>query len=370
MPKKVYIKTFGCQMNEHDSERMLHHLAKEGYAAMEGPDDADLIIVNTCSVREGAYNKAMSEIGRYRNRQQHVQIGVTGCVASQEGAAIARRFNFVDFVIGTDHIPQIREAIRYRRHHDGAYVATDFQEISDYHFPDTDIAMHDRMVKAYVTIMKGCDNNCAFCIVPFTRGVEVSRSPIAIVNEIQELETHGVREVTLLGQNVNSYGKRLSDGICFADLLHMIAQRTGIARLRFTSPHPKDLSDRLILEYQQNHALCRHIHLPAQSGSTRVLKRMCRAYTKDTYLRRVDKLRQVAPDVAITTDLIVGFPGETKADFQETLSLMREVQYDASYSFAYSERPGTEASTLEDDVPRGREKTPSPGTPGIARKTK
>lgn len=352
MTKKVYIKTFGCQMNEHDSQRMLHHLAAEGYAPTDDAAQADLVVVNTCSVRDGAYNKAMSEIGRYRDRDRKVQIGVTGCVASQEGEAIARRFDFVDFVLGTDQIPRIREAVHFKRHGDGAYVASDFQDIDDYHFPDTQIAPQERMVKAYVTIMKGCDNTCAFCIVPTTRGPEVSRPAIEIVNEILELERHGVREVTLLGQNVNSYGKKSSERISFADLLRMIDNRTSLQRLRFTSPHPKDLSDRLIEEYRHNQSLCRHIHLPVQSGSNRILKRMRRAHTRETYLRRVEKLRSVAPDVAITTDLIVGFPGETEEDFQETLSLMREVQYDASYSFMYSERPGTEAAQFDDDVSR------------------
>lgn len=351
MPKKAYIKTFGCQMNEHDSQRMLRHLAQDGYMATNSPQEADVVIVNTCSVRDGAYHKAMSEIGRYRNWGKEIRVGVTGCVASQLGEAIASRFDFVDFVLGTDHVDKIREAVKYHRVHGNAFVRADFQEIEDYTFPDMDVAADERMVSAYVTIMKGCDNTCAFCIVPMTRGAEVSRPPASIVDEIKHLEGQGVREITLLGQNVNSYGKRLSEPVDFATLLRIIEQRTQISRLRFTSPHPKDLSDRLIDEYCHNRVLCRHFHLPAQSGSSRVLKRMRRAHTRETYMRRVERLRRTAPDVAITTDLIVGFPGETEADFQETLRLVNEVEYDAAYVFAYSPRPGTEAADFVDDVP-------------------
>ncbi len=366
--KKVYFKTFGCQMNEADSERMLALLDQDDYEATHCSDEADLIIINTCSVRDKAYHKAISAIGKHNKTGREVKIGVTGCVASQEGSAIAERFGAVDFVLGTDHINKIREAARYRRLKNGAYVATDFYDIDDYHFPseqreregEAPLALpvegatqapSDRPVTAYVTIMKGCDNTCAFCIVPFTRGPEISRAAADIIREIQELQARGVREITLLGQNVNSYGKRLADKIDFADLLHMIDKRTKIERLRFTSPHPKDLSPRLIAEYQHNPILCRHIHLPVQSGSTRVLKRMRRAHTRETYLRRVEAMRQACPNVAITTVLIVGFPGVSDADFQDTLGLMLEVDFHASKSFAYSESPGTEAATFEDDVP-------------------
>ncbi len=351
MEKKVYFKTFGCQMNEADSQQMMALLSQDGYVATQNADEADLVVVNTCSVRDKAYHKAISEIGKHNKDGKKVQIGVTGCVASQEGGKLAKRFDGIDFVLGTDHIGQIREAVKYHRLEDGAYIAADFHEVEDYHFPVATTAPHERMVKAYVTIMKGCDNTCAFCIVPSTRGPEISKASTEIIKEIQLLEQKGVKEIMLLGQNVNSYGKRLDEGIHFPELLHMIHQRTSIPRIRFTSPHPKDLSPQLIEQYQHNPALCRHMHLPAQSGSSAVLKRMRRAHTRDTYLRRVYALREVCPEVAITTDLIVGFPGETDADFKETLSLMREVHYDASYSFTYSERPGTEAATFKDDIP-------------------
>ncbi len=338
-------------MNEADSDRMLGLLANDDYIATQDPDDADLIIVNTCSVRDKAYHKAISAIGKHNKNGQKIKIGVTGCVASQEGKVLAERFDSVDFVLGTDHIDKIREAVQYTRLQDGAYIATKFHEIEDYHFPEIAIAPSTRMVKAYVTIMKGCDNVCAFCIVPSTRGPEISRRAEDILQEIQALERRGAREITLLGQNVNSYGKQNSTDADFASLLRKVEENTRIERLRFTSPHPKDLSPRLIEEYRRSKILCRHIHLPAQSGSSRVLKRMRRAHTRDTYLKRIHDLRNACPDVAITTDLIVGFPGESDADFQDTLSLMREVEYDASYSFAYSERPGTEAAGFEDDVP-------------------
>ncbi len=362
MKRKVYIKTFGCQMNENDSSQLLALLARDQFEPTQNPDEADLILVNSCSVREKSYQKAISALGAYnKNRptKRPLQIGITGCVASQEGEKIAQRFPFVDFVLGTDQLHRINEAVRYKQLQDGAFVATDFQEIEDYHFPQVDWEMKSErgsdslrpMVKAYVTIMKGCDNTCAFCIVPSTRGKEVSRSPSDIIREVRDLTTQGIQEITLLGQNVNSYGKRLSEPVDFPSLLRMIAQRTPVKRLRFTSPHPKDLSPRLIEEYRDNPILCRHMHLPVQSGSSRILKKMHRAHTRETYLRRVAALREVCPDIAITTDIIVGFPGETDADFKQTLSLMEEVHYDASYSFAYSERPGTEAALMEDDVP-------------------
>lgn len=351
--KRVYIKTFGCQMNENDSFRMRTILEKDGYIPVDDAHEADLILINTCSVREKSYHKAISAVGSLRKQQarRDVKIGVTGCVASQEGAQIAERFPFVDFVLGTDHIDKIKEALQYTQHHDGVYIAADFDDIEDYDFPKLDISTGERMVKAYVTIMKGCDNTCSFCIVPFTRGREVSRPEEDIITEVQELTKRGVREVTLLGQNVNSYGRFRKTGAAFPELLRMIEKRTQIPRIRFTSPHPKDLSGQLIDEYAQNTRLCRHIHLPVQSGSSQVLKKMRRAHTRETYLKRITALRQKCPDVSITTDIIVGFPGETDADFQDTLDLVREVAYDASYSFCYSERPGTEAAQWEDDVP-------------------
>jgi tRNA-2-methylthio-N6-dimethylallyladenosine synthase len=352
--KKVYLKSFGCQMNENDSMQVIDLLKARDYVETANPQEADLIVINTCSVREKSYQKAMSEIGRQykRNRSSDsVKIGIMGCVASQEKDAIIQRFPFVDFVLGTDQIDKINEALDYSRLQDGAFVAADFQEIKDYHFPAIDISHRDKAAKAYVTIMKGCDNTCSFCIVPFTRGKEVSRAPQEIIEEIKFLEQRGVQEITLLGQNVNSYGKRLARKMNFADLIKMIESETTIKRLRFTSPHPKDLSHELIEQYKESAILCNHIHLPVQSGSSRVLKRMRRAHTRETYLQRIADFKKECPNAAITTDIIVGFPGESDEDFAETLSLVRSVDYDASYSFSYSERPHTEAAQFKDDVP-------------------
>lgn len=351
--RRVYIKTFGCQMNENDTERMLALLVAEGYQATGQADEADLIVVNSCSVREKSYHKAISSLGRYHKAQRlkpDAKIGLAGCVASQEGGKIRERFPFVDFVIGTDQLHRLPEAVRVVQSKPQGFVASDFQDTHDYHFPITPI-IPERFPLAYVTIMKGCDNTCAFCIVPQTRGAEVSRPADEIIAEIKELEQQGIQEVTLLGQNVNSYGRKLCDGISFVHLLRMIARRTRLKRLRFTSPHPKDVSTELIREYRENSILCPHIHLPVQSGASRILKKMRRAHTRETYLRRVEQLRAACPEIAISTDIIVGFPGETEADFHETLSLLNAVRYDSCYAFCYSKRPGTEAAEWADDVP-------------------
>lgn len=350
--KKYFIKTFGCQMNEHDSQKMEALLRQNGYAGASAPEDADLVVINTCSIREKSYHKAVSQIGRMSKDQKGKKpvLAVTGCVVSHDGQAILKKFPQVDMVLGPDHIASLPELVRRADERHERFSRVDFSDISDYEFPSS-ILTEGRPVKAYVTIMKGCDNACSFCIVPFTRGAEVSRSASEIVDEINRLSDQGVREVMLLGQNVNSYGKGFRDGMNFPKLLRLIDEETSIDRIRFTSPHPKDLSPALIEEYVRNAKLCPHMHLPAQSGSNRILKRMRRSYTRSVYLRKVEALRRALHDVAITTDIIVGFPGETEADFDETLSLVREVGYDASYSFTYSPRPGTEASTFADDVP-------------------
>jgi len=352
---KYFIKTFGCQMNEQDSEVMSALLTGEGHQKTAHSGEADLILINTCSIREKAYHKAMSEIGRYaasRYRREGVTIGVAGCVASQEGERILK-IPHVNFVVGTDRIAELPRLVRETKGHDvrrvaARRVAADFQDISDYEFP-TPLAGWEPRVKAFVTIMKGCDNTCAFCIVPMTRGAEVSRDPDEIVREVARLRETGVREVMLLGQNVNSYGKKL--GVTFACLLRRIEEETGIDRLRFTSPHPKDLSEGLIEEYARNRRLCPHIHLPVQSGSDRILKKMQRAYSREVYLRKVRKVREAREGLAITTDFIVGFPGETEDDFRQTLTLIEEAGFDQSYAFAFSPRPGTAAALLPDDVP-------------------
>lgn len=339
-------------MNEHDSQKMEALLRQNGYAGADAAEDADLVVLNTCSIREKSYHKAVSQIGRMKREGEGKVLAVTGCVVSHDGEKILKKFPQVDMVLGPDHIASLPELARRSEGGAGRFSKIDFSDLSDYEFP-SQILTGRKQVKGYVTIMKGCDNACSFCIVPFTRGAEVSRSASEIVDEINRLSAEGVREVMLLGQNVNSYGKGLTPRTSFARLLRRIDEETSIERLRFTSPHPKDLSPALVEEYARSRKLCPHIHLPVQSGSNRILKRMRRSYTRETYLRRVDALRRTAPDVAITTDIIVGFPGETDADFQETLSLVGEVGYDASYSFAYSPRPGTEAAGFPDDVPPG-----------------
>lgn len=350
--KTYFIKTFGCQMNEHDSQKMEALLRRSGYAKVSSPSQSDLIVINTCSIRERSYQKAVSHIGQTAKEGDGKKpvVAVTGCVVSHDGEGIMKRFPSVDLVLGPDHIASLPEMIEEVEGKRSRPARVDFKDISDYEFP-SQIQTGEKQVKTYVTIMKGCDNVCSFCIVPFTRGKEVSREASEIIDEIRSLESTGVREVMLLGQNVNSYGKGLTPKTSFARLLRQVDEETSIDRIRFTSPHPKDLSPALIEEYARNGKLCPHMHLPVQSGSDRVLRRMRRSYTRAAYLKRVDALRKAAPGVAITTDIIVGFPGETEEDFKDTLRLVREVGYDSSYSFSYSPRPQTEAFTMADDVP-------------------
>lgn len=336
-------------MNEHDSQKMEALLRKDGYAEANSAAEADVVVLNTCSIREKSYHKAVSQIARMKQKGESKVLAVTGCVVSHDGEKILKKFPQVDMVLGPDHVAALPELAKKAEHGRGRFSRIDFSDISDYEFP-SQILTGEKQVKGYVTIMKGCDNACSFCIVPFTRGAEVSREPGEIIDEINRLSEQGVREVMLLGQNVNSYGKGLKGKTAFPRLLRLIDEGTSIERLRFTSPHPKDLSPALVEEYAQNAKLCPHIHLPVQSGSTRVLKRMRRSYTREVYLRKADSLRRAVPEVAITTDIIVGFPGETEEDFAETLSLVREVGFEASYYFAYSPRPGTEAAGFLDDV--------------------
>ena len=348
--QKFYLKTFGCQMNEHDSQKMEALLAQDGYEKTASLEEAELVVVNTCSIREKSYQKALSEIGRMGGKGV---VAVTGCVASHEGKKLLKRFPFVDIVLGPDHIASLPKLVHRAKENSEKFCNIDFHDLSDYEFPSPiRLESPDRkQVTAYVTVMKGCDNACSFCIVPFVRGPEISRPAEDIVGEIKRLQEQGVREVTLLGQNVNSYGRGLPQNSNFAKLLRKIDEETSIQRIRYTSPHPKDLSNALVEEYSRNRKLCPHIHLPVQSGSDRILKKMRRSYTRTIYLRKVAAIRKVIPDIAMTTDLIVGFPGETDDDFEETLSLMREVGFDQSYSFSFSPRPNTEASQFSDDVP-------------------
>lgn len=339
-------------MNEHDSGRMASLLEGLGYAQAPSLEEADVLLINTCSVREKPYHKAMSEAGRARafKAKRGSLIGVCGCVAQQEGARIIDRYGHVDFVFGPDQIAKLPEMIAEAeagRHS----VATRF--IEDPNHPEFPHAVAQGTVEggsAFVAIMKGCNCSCAYCIVPSVRGPEVSRDADDVIAEVKSVVARGAKEVTLLGQNVNAYGRGTDTN--FVDLLKRIASETEVQRIRYTSPHPKDVTDDLIELYRTERKLCPHIHLPVQAGSNAVLKTMRRGYTRERIFEQVDKLRAARPDIAITTDMIVGFCGETDADFQDTIDLMKRVRFDSMFAFRYSTRPGTlAADKMEDDVP-------------------
>ena len=353
-PKRVYIDTFGCQMNQHDSQRMVSLMAAEGYVPTDGPEDADLIVLNSCSVREKAEHKVRTRAGQmkqYKRRRPGVVLAIGGCVAQQEGTRMLDRIPQADIVFGPDHIARlpdlVREVVERRRR----ISETEFLSREAYRFVDTP-AEAPRQVSAYVSIAKGCDKFCTFCVVPFTRGREVSRAAADIVREVETLARQGTREVVLLGQTVNAYGRqRRSDEVPFAELLGMVAKVDGIERIRFTSPHPAEFTDDQIRAFARLEKLCPHMHLPVQSGSNRVLEVMRRGYTREEYLSIVERLRDVAPQVALTTDIIVGFPSETEEEFEETLSLVEQVRFHSAFSFAYSERVRTRALQIEPAVP-------------------
>jgi len=349
--KKLYIQTFGCQMNVHDSEQIVALLKPYGYEETDRASRADVILVNTCSIREKAAQKVYSQLGRFfllKKDKPDLIIGVGGCLAQQFGKKMLQRVPFVDLIFGTHNnhlIPELLERAKTAR---STVVETAFREsvpsIGTFAVPPKGA------ISAFVTIMQGCNNFCSFCVVPYVRGREESRKPEAIVEEIRSLAQKGIQEVTLLGQNVNSYGATLGNGSNFPKLLREINRIDGIRRIRFTTSHPKDLSDELIECFGSVKKLCDHIHLPVQSGSDQILKRMNRRYTKADYLKKVEKLRSACPGISITSDVIVGFPGETDADFEETLGLMREVKFDGLFSFQYSEREGTAALAYQDKV--------------------
>lgn len=354
-PKKVYIETHGCQMNVDDSLRMAKGVAPLGYQATERAEDADLILINTCSVREKASHKAHSAVGRYyplKALKPNMILGLVGCQAQVEGEKLLKRFDHLDFVLGPDQIASLSQVVEKVEKGEGRSLnQTQRIKPADFQFVELNLDAEEHPHSAFVTIMKGCDNFCSFCIVPFVRGREVSRPSREIVDEIKKLTAHGVKEVTLLGQNVNSYGSKNSGETSFANLLRKIAEESSLERIRFTTSHPKDVGQDLMEAFRDLHTLAKHIHLPVQAGSNSVLQRMYRTYTREEYLKIVEGLRKACPEIAITTDLIVGFPGETEADFEETLNLMEEVRFDAAFSFCYSPRPHTTASRyFKDDV--------------------
>jgi tRNA-2-methylthio-N6-dimethylallyladenosine synthase len=354
MARKLYIKTFGCQMNEYDSARMADVLtASHGFVTTEDPAEADVLLVNTCSVREKPQEKLFSQLGmwrEYKEARPGVVLGVGGCVASQEGSAIWKRAPYVDIIFGpqTVHrLPQMLDAVEGQR-----------RRAIDISFPE--IEKFDRLPEAradgptaFVSIMEGCSKYCTFCVVPYTRGEEFSRPFDDVLTEIAGLAQQGVREVTLLGQNVNAYrGAKHDGGVAdLAELIRYVAAIDGIGRIRFTTSHPVEFSDRLIEVYAEVPELVDHLHLPVQSGSDRILALMKRGHTVLEYKAKIRRLRRLRPKLSLSTDFIVGFPGETDADFAATMRLIDDVGFDTSFSFVYSRRPGTPASNLPDDVP-------------------
>lgn len=354
MPGKFYIKTFGCQMNEYDSEKMADVLrAFEGMEPTDQPENADVILFNTCSVREKASEKMFSDLGRVRPLKQanpDVLIGVGGCVASQEGEAIIQRAPYVDLVFGPQTLHRLPQLLRARRNTSRAQVDISFPEIEKFdHLP----AAQATSGAAYISIMEGCSKYCTYCVVPYTRGEEVSRPFEDVMHDVRELVAQGVKEITLLGQNVNAYCGTMGDDetVDFAFLLQAIAALEGVERLRYTTSHPREMTQRLIDAYATLPKLVSHLHLPVQSGSDRVLAAMKRGYTALEYKSIVRRLRAARPDISITSDFIVGFPGETEADFAATMKLIDEVGFDACFSYVFSSRPGTPAAEMADDTP-------------------
>lgn len=338
--KNLYIHTFGCQMNESDSSRMAELLGSEGWTGVDDPEQADLILLNTCAIREKAEAKVLSALGRYRmiRNRRGTRLGVTGCVAQQEKDKLLERVPYLDFVLGPDQIAHLPDVVQKATQ--GQRLAeTGWMDSEEYVFPRADPEATRGQVSAFVTVMKGCDNVCSFCVVPYTRGREVSRPYADVVAEIASLVSVGVRETTLIGQNVNSY----AGGCTFAELIHRVAAIPGLARIRFTTSHPQDLSPELTRAFADVPKLMPHFHLPVQSGSNPVLERMRRKYTWEEYVAKIDALRALRPDVALTSDIIVGFPGETDEDFERTMALIERVKFENLYSFIYSPRPHTSA---------------------------
>jgi tRNA-2-methylthio-N6-dimethylallyladenosine synthase len=353
MNKTFYLETFGCQMNVGDSERIVDLLGGIGYRQVAEAPAAQLLLLNTCAVRDKAVRKAYGHLGRFKPLKEanpELIIGLGGCVAQQEGDQLLAEFPYLDLVFGTHNVhrlPELVSAIETRR---GRATATDFldRETRLQLFPNR---IGSEAVTRFVTVMQGCDNFCSFCVVPLVRGREISRPSAEILAEVRELADQGVGEVTLIGQNVNSYGNGVAGELSFAGLLRAVAAVPGIARIRFTTSHPKDLSDELIACFGELDKLCRHLHLPVQSGSDRMLTAMNRGYSRAHYLGLVARLRAACPDIRLTTDIIIGFPGEDEDDFAATMALLEEVRYAELYSFLFSPRRGTAAADLADATP-------------------
>ena len=359
MAKKLFVKTHGCQMNEYDSARMLDVLKDaQGYELAATEEEADVLLLNTCSIREKAQEKVFHQLGRWQKLKQSrpdLVIGVGGCVASQEGDAIMKRAPVVDMVFGPQTIHRLPEMVTTRQQQLLPVVDITFPEVEKFdRLPQPSVDGPS----AFVSIMEGCSKYCSFCVVPYTRGEEVSRSVASVMQEVESLASRGVREIHLLGQNVNSYlGDIDGDQADLAELIYYVADVPGVERIRFTTSHPMDFSDNLVQAYADIPALVDHLHLPVQSGSDRILEAMKRGHTADAYRERIKKLRAVRPNISLSSDFIVGFPGETQQEFDETMALIDEIVFDTSFSFIYSARPGTPAAGLVDEVPEATKKT-------------
>jgi len=351
--KAFYLETFGCQMNVVDSERIVDLLGGIGYRQVEEPDQASLILLNTCAVRDKAVRKAYGHLGRFKplkDRNPGLILGMGGCIAQQEGKQLLDEFPYLDLVFGTHNVHRLPELVQN--------VADNHVRCEETDFLDRDTRLQlfpsrtgQDAYTRFVTVMQGCDNFCSYCVVPYVRGREISRPSGEILDEIRELASQGVREVTLIGQNVNSYGLKDNAELSFTGLLKQVNAIDGIERIRFTTSHPKDLSEELIECFGSLEKLCKHLHLPVQCGSDNILRAMNRGYTRERYLEIVDRLRRACPEIRLTTDIIVGFPGELEEDFAETMELLKEVRYAEIYSFIYSPRKGTTAADIKDETP-------------------
>jgi tRNA-2-methylthio-N6-dimethylallyladenosine synthase len=348
-----YIETYGCQMNEHDSEKMAAMLERIGLTEVSSADEADVVVINTCSIREKAEHKVYSALGKLkalkRNNPGLVTV-VSGCVAQQEQERLLKRVDHLDLVLGTHNMGDLPALVEEIRHTGDRIARVDLSEdVDSLHF--TAPCKGRSPVCSYVTVMQGCTNFCTYCVVPHTRGPEQSRMMDEILNEVQLLADRGMKEITLLGQNVNAYGKDLGNGTSFSGLLAALNRVDGISRIRFTTSHPRDFDEGLVRAIADLGSVCEHIHLPLQSGSDRILKAMNRGYTRSDYLEKIAMLREAVPGMAVTADIIVGFPGESDDDFRRTMSALDEIRYDQIFSFKYSPRPGTVAAKIPDQVP-------------------
>jgi tRNA-2-methylthio-N6-dimethylallyladenosine synthase len=346
--KKFYIETFGCQMNAHDSEKVIGTLVARGYSQVETPEDADLVLYNTCSIRDKAEQKVFSRLQDFKRNSKGKTFGVLGCVAQQEGERIFERAPHVSLVCGSasyNALPNLLVQIE-----SGERRVTGLSLDTDETF-ETPATRRDNPHRAYITIIEGCDKSCAYCVVPYTRGPERSRTAESVLHEARELAGMGYTEIQLLGQNVNSYRDPAPAGMDFAALLREVGKVPGLRRVRFTTSHPRDFGKAIVDAISENPVLCNQVHLPVQSGSTSVLAAMQRQYTRDEYMRRIEWMKQSPREIALSTDIIVGFPGETEKDFEETLKLMDEVEYDSIFSFKYSPRPNTPALALTGQIP-------------------